>query len=435
VTFEDEPNPNSGPKPPQSHPEEPKPNNGPSGAEPETPGSDLTPGLGDEGPSALSETPEVEENPGSESESVDVSDTPGGEPSKFEQQDETPGPAGGPEGEKNDVAEPVSGPENIEHAPGELSEQAPEGDEVPPAETPEQVEPETPAAEAPEPMGNETPESAPVVPQQKENTPESKPNVPEPHEVQKSPESEKEDMGQSAPGFGGGAPGALPLDKSGGGSAPRGGPESGGGGMPGQSSQPSMRDERGQPAQPYQMKQPGAAPAKGLPKPGEQQPQGQQKPGGGVPTKPNSPARTQSADVIRTQAPNIAQRLMQAAGVPMGLAAMYNILEGRGTAQDGRSAVSLLGNILDTAAASAATGAGGPLGFATFMAIKHAGVPAMVAIVKKAFGGGMPTVNPEHQQEELTRLVQSAADYAQSGNIPAEAWHAGVQEAKQKQGG
>jgi hypothetical protein len=173
---------------------------------------------------------------------------------------------------------------------------------------------------------------------------------------------------------------------------------------------------------------PGGEPKTGpLPKPGEKLQDQQQKQGGGVPTKPNSPARTQSADVIRTQAPNIAQRLMQdAEGVPMGLAAMYNILQGRGTAQDGHAAVSLLSTILGTAASMAATGAGGPLGFATFM--------AMVAIVKKAFGGGMPTVNPEHQQEELTRLVQSAADYAQSGNIPAEAWHKGVQEARQQGG-
>jgi hypothetical protein len=317
-----------------------------------------------------------------------------------------------------------------------MSEPAPEGNEIPKVETPEQVEPEDAPSEAPDPMGNEIPDAAPPVQPQQDNIPDATPQSPDFGDAPQTMHDEKEDMGQSSPGFSG-APGGMPGLNSGGGSSPTGGPKSdGGGGMPGQTSQPSMRDERGQPAQPYHMKPPGATPDKAPMKPGEPQPQGLQQPGGGVPTKPNSPARSQTADVIRGQAQNIAQRLMQdGEGVPKGLAAMYNILEGRGTAQDGHAAVSLLSSILDNAAAATSTGAGGPLGFATLMAIKHAGVPAMVAIVKKAFGGGMPTVNPEHQQEELTRLVQSAADYAQAGNIPADAWHKGVQEAKQQQGG
>jgi hypothetical protein len=438
VTFEDEPNPNAGPKPPQSKPENPKPHNGPSGSEPEKPGSELSPGFGGDAPSPKSEAPEVEEKPGSDSESIDVPESTGGESSPFEQQNEKSAPGEGSEIGTDDVSAPVTGPEDIEQGPGETSEPSPESNEVPVAETPEPVEQETPV-EAPEPVGNETPETeAPAVEPSQDEVPESTPNIPEQQETPQSPESEKEDMGQSAPGFGG-APGAIPLSKGGdGGGSPKGGPESGGGGMPGQTSQPAMRDERGQPAKPYQMKAPGAEPTQKILHQQGQKPQQsqQQQPGGGVPTKPNSPARTQSADVIRNQAPNIAQRLMQdGEDVPKGMAAMYHIMQGRGTAQDGHAALSLLGTLLGTAATMAATGAGGPLGFATFMAIKHAGVPAMVAIVKKAFGGGMPTVNPEHQQEELTRLVQSAADYAQSGNIPAEAWHAGVQEAKQQQGG
>lgn len=439
VTFEDEPNTSKGPES-QSNQESTQPSSGPNGFESEQPGGgEANPGLGGENPSSMSESPNVEEKPGNMSEGVDVDQTPSGEAIPFEQQDEMPSEPVAPEAGPDHDANPGEKLESPEQAPSDTSEPAPEGERQPSPEAPKFGEQNEPSAPVPGFENSEPPVEAPAPMQpQQDNIPDAAPQTPDFSDPLKTPDAEKEDMGQSSPGFGGGgAPGAIPLDKSGGGSAPSGGPKSdgGNGGMPGQTSQPSMRDERGQPAQPYQMKSPGGSPDKSMPSPGQPQPEGQQQPGGGVPTKPNSPARTQSADVIRNQAQNIAQRLMKdAAGVPKGLAAMYNIMNGRGTAQDGHAAVALLGNILGSAAAMAATGAGGPLGFATFMAIKHAGVPAMVAIVKKAFAGGMPTVNPEHQQEELTRLVQSAADYAQEGNIPAEAWHRGVAEAKQQGG-
>lgn len=437
VNFEDAPSPGPKPVPGQPSPESEK--RGPSGAEfksqqPSQPESGDS--HSDSTPVGKSEAPKVEEKPGAQSERAEMPEVPKAEPAPQVEEPEGSGEVA-PTLDGNEPQAPMSGegaPEAQEHAPMP-GEQAPESDQ-PDVEAPapfEQQHPEAPAAEAPQ-----TPKvNAPNEGVDRLRDPDETPTGKEGGDVEKQEPfgetPEKEDQGQQSKGFGAPPAGGMNAPKPSG-SYPSGGPEKGGGAGMQNRGQDVKQQQLTNPNDPYASKAPNIpGHEQNVPKPaGERAPHEQVKE---TPTAPNSQARTNSAQAIRAQAPNIAQRLMKdTAGVPKGLAAMYNILEGRGTAQDGRAALSLLGTILGTAASMAATGASGPIGFATFMAIKHAGIPAMVAIVKKAFSGSMPTMNPEHQQEDLKRLVESAADYAQSGSIPAQAWQAGVKEAQQQRG-
>lgn len=437
VNFEDEPGKNPTPTPGQPSPESEK--RGPSGAEfesqqPAQPGSGNS--HSESTPSGKSEAPKVEEKPGSESEHAEMPEVPKAEPAPQVQEPEGNGEVAPTlDNEQHAPMPGENAPETTEQAPVP-GEPAPEGNQ-PDVEAPapfEQQQPETPAAEAPKTPEVQKPNEGVDRLRDPDETPTGKEGGPDVDKQEPFGEApEKEDQGQQAKGFGAPPAGGMNAPKPGGGH-PSGGPEKGGGAGMQNRGQPVQQQQLTNPNDPYASKAPNIpGHEQHMPKPaGEQAPHEQVKE---TPTAPNSQARTNSAQAIRAQAPNIAQRLMKdAVGVPKGLAAMYNIMEGRGTAQDGRAALSLLGTILGTAASMAATGASGPLGFATFMAIKHAGIPAMVAIVKKAFSGSMPTMNPEHQQEDLKRLVESAADYAQSGSIPAQAWQAGVKEAQQQRG-
>jgi hypothetical protein len=437
VNFEDEPNPNAGPKPGQPRPEGEKPGGSAGDFKSESPSSPSSEAPKSESkPAPKSEAPKVEEKPGSESESIDIPEAPGGEVIPPVEQPKGPSEsAPAPEGDEPQTPSSDEGvQEPSEHAPNP-GESAPEN-EQPTAEAPapfEQDQPESPTAETPNIPESTSPDNAVDRLRDPNENPTGKEGSDIDREEPFSETPEKEDQGQQAPGFSA-APGGMTGPKPGAAGTPSGGPEKGAG-QSGQSrGQEVKKQQIDSPNDPFATKTPNIPGSEHrMPKPqAEQAPHEQVKE---TPTAPNSQARSKTAQDIRTQAPNIAQRLMKdTVGVPKGLAAMYNILEGRGTAQDGRAALSLLGTILGTAAAMAATGASGPIGFATFMAIKHAGIPAMVEIVKKAFSGSRPTMNPEHQQEDLKRLVESAADYAQSGNIPAQAWQAGVKEAQQQRG-
>lgn len=433
VNFEDAPNPNAGPKPGQPNPEGEKPggssgdfkSESPSAPSPGSPTSDI-------GPASQSEAPKVEEKPGSESESIDVPEAPGGEVLPQIEQPEGPGEsAPAPEGVEPKTPSPSEGiQEPSENAPTP-GESAPEA-EQPTSEAPapfEQEQPEAPAPETQSVPESLSPDTAVDRLRDPNETPTGKDGSDISRDEPFSETPEKEDQGQKAPGFSA-APGGMMGQKPGAAGTPSSGPDQGSGQSMQNRGQGVQQQKIDSPNDPFATKAPNLPGSeRSMPRPqSEQAPHEQVKE---TPTAPNSQARSKSAQDIRAQAPNIAQRLMNdTVGVPKGLAAMYNILEGRGTAQDGRAALNLLGTILGTAASMAS----GPIGVATFMAIKHAGIPAMVEIVKKAFGGSRPTMNPEHQQEDLKHLVESAADYAQAGNIPAQAWQAGVKEAQQQRG-
>lgn len=424
VNFEDEPSPTPAPKEGKPSPESEKP--GPSGSE-FTPKSQSQPGNGvspsDGGPKSKSEAPKVEEKPGRKSESIDVPEAPSAEGPDFQQQDEGNESAPAPE-----MPEPSA--DNVSDTGVSDNERAP---------TPGEPAPEVdePTSDATKPFKQDQ-EKAPAVetPKAQDHKDNAKPTdrMREPDEParDKAPEvsdddllrepEDREDQGQQSQGFGAPPSGGMEGHKPGSSGAPSGGPDEGEQPQGGQ--QDTTQQDVDIPSEHYSPTAPSIPGTQHrVPKPDNESDENKN----AVPTAPNSPARVKTAQAVRAQSANIAQRLMKDAGTSHGLKAMFNILEGHGTAQDGRAALNLLSKILGMASSVS----GGKIGKATFMAIKHAGVPAMVEIVKRAFNGSKPSINPEHQREDLDRLVKSAADYAQSGSIPARAWQAGVQEVQQ----
>lgn len=133
-----------------------------------------------------------------------------------------------------------------------------------------------------------------------------------------------------------------------------------------------------QPQQPKKLNQRTEESLKKLPKSAQQF----VKKGG---TKPNSPARKQSAAQVRAAAPKLARGILKdSVGVATGIVAMRNLLEFKPKDGDFKKAASLVGTVLGTSAMMAVLGASGPVGFLAFMAVKHVAAPKLYDVVKNA---------------------------------------------------
>lgn len=114
-------------------------------------------------------------------------------------------------------------------------------------------------------------------------------------------------------------------------------------------------------------------------------------------TKAGSKSRKENAQKVKASSPSLARGILKdSVGVAKGLNSIRNMVNGKPNPGDFKKAASFIGTILGTSAMMALLGASGPVGFLTFMAIKHVAAPELYGIVKKSLAKKPPA---EHDDD------------------------------------
>lgn len=209
-------------------------------------------------------------------------------------------------------------------------------------------------------------------------------------------------------------------------------------------------------------------------------------------TKKGSKERKKAAEAIKPQNFKLARGILKdTVGAASGINSVHNMLNGKPKPGDGKKVASFIGNILGASVTIAALGAGGPVGLLTFMAIKHLAAPALYKMAQKALtkpppatdsgdgdygywkdkntwvsipkkewesltdkevndyqdkgidkGGKFKALEDKHgtrpvhssaadanaDEELMKHLLDGICEYAESGDIPDDAWKAAIAE-------
>lgn len=112
-------------------------------------------------------------------------------------------------------------------------------------------------------------------------------------------------------------------------------------------------------------------------------------------TKSGSKPRKENAEKVKASSPSLARGILKdSVGVAKGLNSIRNMVNGKPNPGDFKKAASFVGTILGTSAMMALLGASGPVGFLTFMAIKHVAAPELYGLVKKSLAKKPPAGEP-----------------------------------------
>ena len=138
-------------------------------------------------------------------------------------------------------------------------------------------------------------------------------------------------------------------------------------------------------------------------------------------TKAGSKPRKENAQKVKASSPSLARGILKdSVGVAKGLNSIRNMVNGKPNPGDFKKAASFVGTILGTSAMMALLGASGPVGFLTFMAIKHVAAPELYSLVKKSLAKKPPADADEHGywDEKGQWVPQSKKEWEQNFEHP-----------------